>query len=287
MALVFLNGQFLPESQAMVSVFDRGFLYGDGLFETIRAFNYKLFLWEQHIRRLQSGLTLLRVQIPFSEAQLGEAATTLLEKNSLPDAIVRINISRGVGARGYSPKSANSPSVVISTHPVDPLSRDHPPLWRIVTTSFTLSPNDPLSAIKSTNKLPQILARAEADDLDANEALLQTRSGSLAEGTTTNLFWIKDQTVHTTPTECGILPGVTRDFILQLCHSLKIKTAQSEITKEDLLRTDGVFLTSTGIGIAEASHLDGQPLPRSALTQTLYHTYVASVGEIISMRPAL
>src|SRR5579872_7032026 len=115
--IVFLNGQFVPEESAVVSVFDRGFLYGDGLFETIRIFKGKPFRWEQHLERLQRGAEFLKIKLPFSCTALPKFADELINKNQMPDALLRLTLSRGVGIRGYSPKGAEEPTVVMSLHP--------------------------------------------------------------------------------------------------------------------------------------------------------------------------
>src|SRR5436190_12299040 len=128
--LVFLNGQFVPEEHAVVSVFDRAFLYGDGIFEAVRISNARPFRWQQHLDRLQRGLDYLKIALPYSASQLLQHANRLLTENQLPEALLRITVSRGVGRRGYSTIGANSPSVVMSLHP--PLTQPGNPLrWNL------------------------------------------------------------------------------------------------------------------------------------------------------------
>src|SRR5258707_280259 len=115
--IVFLNGQFVPEAEAVISVFDRSFLYGDGLFETMPVFNGKPFRWEQHLERLQRGSEFLQIQLPFAADVLLSFALELLSKNQMPDCLLRVTLSRGVGVRGYSPKGAEHPSLIMSLHP--------------------------------------------------------------------------------------------------------------------------------------------------------------------------
>src|SRR5215475_13951054 len=115
--VVFLNGEFVPEDRAVVSVFDRGFLYGDGLFETMRVFNGKPFRWRQHCERLQCGADFLGIRLPFTVEALRGFVGELIAKNNLPDALLRLTISRGIGARGYSPKGADKPTTTMSLHP--------------------------------------------------------------------------------------------------------------------------------------------------------------------------
>src|SRR5665213_711952 len=145
------------------------------------------------------------------------AAWRLIARNQMPEAMLRLSVSRGLTARGYSPKNATRPSVVMTMHPLPNLDWTKLPRWRVVTASFRLPANDPLTSFKTANKLIQILARAEADDAGAHEALLLNTKGFLAEGTTSNLFWIRDGAVCTPPLAAGALPGVTRGAVFDLC----------------------------------------------------------------------
>src|SRR5262249_3309468 len=158
--IVFFNGQFVPEEQACVSVFDRGFLYGDGLFETVLVSNGKPFRWDQHLHRLLRGMQFLKFQLPFPIEQLSTNATELIRRNEISEGLLRVTISRGKGPRGYSTRSADNPTVVVSLHasPVAQRARH----WRLITSSVRVPAAEPLAAFKTCNKLPQILARAEA-----------------------------------------------------------------------------------------------------------------------------
>ncbi len=196
---VFLNGKFVPEEKAVVSVFDRSFLYGDGLFEAIRIFNGKPFRWEQHLQRLRQGATFLKIKVPFSSDQLLSGALNLIAKNKMSDSVLRLVLSRGVGTPGYSPRDAKKPTVVMSLRPAPKNDLKNPAQWKLITSSFRLPANDPLAAFKTCNKLPQVLARAEADAAGANEALLSNTNGFVVEGASSNLFWIKGGTIYTSP----------------------------------------------------------------------------------------
>src|SRR5207244_3239562 len=149
--IVFLNGQFVPESQAVVSIFDRSFLYGDGLFETMRIHNGKPFRWVQHLDRLRQGAEFLKIRIPFAEAALEKFAAELVTRNQMPEALLRLTLSRGVGVRGYSPKGAEQPFLAMSLHPI-PVS-ETPVQWKLVISSFRLPANEPLAQFKTCNKL--------------------------------------------------------------------------------------------------------------------------------------
>ena len=170
--IVFLNGRFVPEEQALVSVFDRSFLYGDGLFETMRVFGGRPFRWAQHLERLERGAQFLKMSLPFPATALRGLAGELIDQNNMPEALLRVTLSRGVGNRGYSPRGAGHPSLLMSLHSAPVFDFEKPPRWRLATSSFRLPANEPLAQFKTCNKLPQILARAQADEAGADEALL-------------------------------------------------------------------------------------------------------------------
>jgi len=271
--LVFLNGRLVAEKQAVVSVFDRAFLLGDGLFETIRIFNSKPFRWQQHWDRLKHGADFLKIKLPLGQERLRRAALELIRKNRTPDALLRLTLSRGVGVRGYSPKGANRPTLVMSTHPAPPGGFKKAPTWTLVTSSLRLPADERLAGFKSCNKLPQIMARMEADAVRADEALLLNTDGFVVEGAASNLFWIKNGTILTSPLASGILPGVTRAVALELCRTLKVPVRQKNVRRQELLKADGVFLSLSSWGIVEANRLDGKKLKRSPLTRQIAKAY--------------
>ena len=267
---VFLNGKFVPEQEAVVSVFDRCFTLGDGLFEALPVYRGKIFLWQEHLERLLTGANFLKIRIPFSPLELHEFAERLLSENRAGDCILRIHLSRGVGQRGYSIKGANSPTLVMSLHPaVKDLAAA-----KIITSTVCILADDPMTRFKASNKLPQILARMEADEQGADEALLLNSNGDIAEATSANLFWMEGQTVCTPPINSSALPGVTRDCVLNLCRDLKIPSEQKNITPKRLPNADGVFLTSVAVEIREVSHLDGFELRRSPIPRRLREAYL-------------
>jgi branched-chain amino acid aminotransferase len=276
--IVFLNGKFVPEEQAVVSIFDRGYLYGDGLFEAIRIRNGKPFRWDQHIERLQSGANLLNLKIPFSPKELLEYAQELATKNQMPEAILRLLVTRGKGERGYSPKGANNPFLTMALFPTPAIDINNPPRRKVVVAKISVPPNHPLTAIKSTNKLIHVLARAEADAFGADEALLINANGELAEGTSCNLFWIQGDAIYTPTIESGALPGITRNLVLELCSKLSIATNEVAAKPEVLFKADGVFLSHTTMGIVEIDEVDGKPVKRSPLVQKIQKAYRDTLG---------
>lgn len=275
--LVFLNGKLVPEDQAVVSVFDRSFLYGDGLFETMLVANGKVFRWDQHVQRLERGAAFLKITIPFSTEALHRSAHELIHKNQMPDALLRLTLSRGIAPRGYSPKGAENPIVVMSLHPFSGLAKQTAPKWKLITSSVRLPANEKLAQFKTCNKLAQILARAEAEAAGAEEALLLNTDGFVVEGSGSNLFWVERDAVCTPPLASGILAGVTRAVVREICHKLGIKFAEASVTSEMLKSNDGVFLSLSSWGIVEANSLDGRMLKRSPLVPELRRAYAELV----------
>jgi branched-chain amino acid aminotransferase len=271
--LVFINGKLVPEKDAVISVFDRGFLLGDGLFETIRIFNGEPFRWQLHWKRLQHGASFLKIQCPFGPEKLQAAARVLVKKNRLPDSLLRLTLTRGVGVRGYSPKGAKRPTLVMSLHPAPPVDAGNRPKWNLMTSSVRLPANEPIAQFKSCNKLPQILARAEADTKRADEALLLNTNGDVIEGAASNLFWIDQGVVFTPPLVAGILPGVTRTVVLELCRRLRIPAGEKNIRPHQLTTAGGVFVSLSSYGVVEATSLDGKKLKRSPLTPQIADAY--------------
>jgi len=280
--IIFLNGQFLEEEQAVVSVFDRGFLYGDGLFETMRIFGGRPFRWEQHLERLEHGAAVLKIRLPLSPSVLLSAVEELIARNRMPDAVLRMTITRGVGLRGYSPRGADRPTLAMTLHPA-PIGATKPTRWRLVTANVRLPANEPLAQLKSCNKLPQILARAQADAAGADEALLLNTDDCVVEASSGNLFWVQNGVVCTPPLSSGILPGVARAIVLELCRNLGLPCRESQTTPQELPQMEGVFLSLSSMGVVEAMTLDGKPLRASPLTETLR---VAYDGMITSSSPA-
>ncbi len=270
---VFLNGQFVPEADAKVSVFDRSFLYGDGLFESVRVYAGKMFRWPQHLERLHAGAKFLGIRLPFSDEELTAAATELVTRNAMTEANLRLVLSRGVGPRGYSPKGANSPTLVMTLHPAPVVSPEKPMRWELITSSFRIPAGDRLATFKTANKLAQVLARAEAEERGADEALLLNTDGRFAEAASSNLFWIEHGVVCTTPLAEGLLAGVTRAFVLELAGQLGLPTAERSCRLWQLQQAAGVFLTTSSLEIVPAIALDGVPLQESPLTKHLHLAY--------------
>jgi branched-chain amino acid aminotransferase len=273
MNLVCLNGEFLPAEEARVSIFDRSFLYGDGLFETLRVYGGHPFAWGAHLDRLDHAAEQLGLRLPVTRDGLQSAAHDLLRRNGHAEAILRIQISRGRGERGYSPRGATSPVWVLTTHPAMPQDPANPTRWRLATASLRLAPADPLNRLKSSSKLLQVLARAEAESKGCNEALLLDTSGGVIEGSSSNIFWVTGRRLVTPPAASGALPGITRATVLQLAPDLGFTPEERPCTREDLHGADGVFLTLSSLELVTAYMLDGVALRESPGIRTLHEAY--------------
>jgi branched-chain amino acid aminotransferase len=275
--IVFLNGQFVPEEQAVVSVFDRGFLYGDGLFEVVRIHQGAPFRWRDHFLRLEQGARLLNIALPCSAEQLCESIDQLVQRNRMPEALLRLTLSRGVGPRGYSPRGADRPTLAMTLHPAPDAAGQPRPKWRVQVASFRLPANEPLARFKTCNKLAQVLARAEAEAAGADEALLLNTLGEVVEASSGNLFWIENGVVCTPPLASGILAGVTRIVVFELCDKLGLPTRETSITPKDLVRAEAVFLSLSSWGIIEVATLNQKPLNESPLVKTIQQAYAAAM----------
>jgi len=275
--VVFLNGRFLAEEAALVSVFDRGFLYGDGLFETLRVVRGLPFLWDAHMERFAHGALVLKLRPPLTSAEMRRAADRLIQFNGLPNAVLRVTLTRGPGPRGYSPKGADRPTLAMTLHVVRRPGGKRPAGVRLITSSFRVAAGDPLASVKTCNKLPHILARAEADAAGADDALLLNTRGRLAEATSSNLFWLSGDALLTPPSRAGALLGITRGVAVELAGKLGLKTVEADDLPAVLSRAAGVFLTNSITGITEVAELDGKPLRRSAIVEKLKEAYAKLV----------
>ncbi len=276
--VVFLNGRFVPEGEATVSVFDRSFLYGDGLFETVRVLHGRPFRWGIHLERLRRGVAFLKMPVEIGAKELEDAAVELIRLNHLPDSILRLTVSRGAGQRGYSPASAANPTTVMTLHPAPGVNATAPG-WKVIRSSLLLPPGAPLSAFKTCSRLTQVMARAEADSRGADEALLFNADGQLTEGAASNLFWAAAGVVHTPPLAAGALPGVTRAAVEELCARLGLTIRETWADSlQPLFDAEGVFLSLSSVGIAEVVELEGKPLGRASLVTQLHREYWALVS---------
>jgi branched-chain amino acid aminotransferase len=278
---VFLNGRFVPEAQAVVPITDRGFLYGDGLFETMRVSSGRVLWWGRHMERLQRGVDLLKLQLPWQAESLLGFAAKLIAQNEMSESLLRITLTRGSGPRGYSVKNATCPTLAMTLHPLPAV----PSSVRLTTASQRIPAHDPAANCKTANKLAQILARAEAEGRGADEALLLNTDGNVCEAASGNLFWLEGGAVCTPPLSDGPLAGVTRAVVMDLCGGRNIRTIERPVRPGELFEADGVFLTNSGWGIVPASELDGRVLRQSPFIGELQAAY-AELCRVEAGRPS-
>jgi len=246
--IVYVDGEWVPKSRASVSVFDHGLLYGDGVFEGIRVYNGVIFRFKEHLERLYSSAKSIRLQLPLSPEEMTKAIVETVKRNGLKDAYIRLVVTRGVGDLGVDPRKCRKPSVVIITQYADPsfgaIAKE-----KGISVIISSVRRDAVDAttheIKSLNYLNSVLAKQEALDAGADDALMLDRNGFVSEATTTNLFIIKYGEIFTPPSTAGILPGVTRRRIIKLTRELGFNMLEKGLTPYDVTNADEAFLTGT------------------------------------------
>jgi branched-chain amino acid aminotransferase len=272
----YLSGQFVPEEEAKISVLDRSFLYGDGLFESLRVYNGRIFMWNEHMERFLQGARMLKIELPEPVSKIAEAASRLLEINQSQNAVLRIQLSRGVGRRGYSIAGAESPQLIITVHPA--AEAEHPmERWKVWISSIRIPAHDPFAIVKTCNKLPQIIARTEAELEGANEAIMLNTDGLVAEAAASNLFWIEGSTIMTPPLSVGGLAGVARRFVIRLAGELGYECRESALPGAALSHKDGIFLTMSTLEIVEVVEVNRMEVRTSTITSRLFDAYRAAV----------
>jgi branched-chain amino acid aminotransferase len=259
--LAYVNGQYIPADRPALSVNDRSFLYGDGLFETIRITNGQPFLWREHLERLQRGAEFLKIPLPSAFAEIEHATRHLLVQNDTPEGVVRIHLSRGPSERGYALPSNPHPTLVITTHKF--IHVEHPEL-KLITSTIRVLTNDSLAQHKTANRLPNILARAEADAAGADEALLLNDRNQIAEASAANIFILRGRELITPPLSAGALAGTTRAFILKIAPAHNLTPLESPLATADIHSADATFLTSSHRLITAAASLDSSALATTA-----------------------
>ena len=257
--LVYLNGEFVPASQAKISVFDHGFLYGDGVFEGIRAYNGRVFKLREHIDRLYDSAKAIDLEIPMTKEEFMEAILETLRRNKLRDAYIRPIVTRGVGDLGLDPRKCSNPSVIIITQPWGAMYGDlYEKGLRAVTVAVRRNAIDSLPPnIKSLNYLNNILAKIEANAKGGDEAIFLDHNGYVSEGSGDNIFIVKNGVVYTPPT-INNLKGITREVVIELIHELGIPFKETNIGLYDLYTADEIFVTGTAAEICPITWIDGR-----------------------------
>ncbi len=246
--VVYVDGEWIPKSRASISVYDHGMLYGDGVFEGIRVYNGVIFRFKEHLERLYSSAKSIKIQIPLSPDDMTKAVVETLKRNGLKDAYIRLVVTRGVGDLGVDPRKCRKASLIIITEYAD-LAFGALAKQRGISVIISSVRRDAVDAttheIKSLNYLNSVLAKLEAVDAGADDALMLDRNGFVSEATTTNLFIVKYGELFTPPSTAGILPGVTRRRIIKLARELDYKVAENGLTPYDVTNADEAFLTGT------------------------------------------
>ena len=280
--IVFINGNFIEEEEATISVFDRGFLYGDGVFETLRIYNGKPFLFDRHIGRLSHGLGSLFIGDKYSFSEYLEHTRELIERNNVTEGVLRIQATRGPGKRGYSTTGNYDPTVLISLHEAPNIDPNNVLPVKLATSIQILSDHDPFSTLKTTNKLANIVALREAEKIGMDDALLTNHNGNITEASGSNVFWTKDNTLFTPPVSSGCLSGITRGMILELAIALKLPTSQQDITPTELGNAESVFLTNSVREIQPVIQIDNKLIAISPLVARLHAAYREAVEQASS-----
>lgn len=246
--LVYVDGEWLPKSRASVSVFDHGLLYGDGVFEGIRVYDAVIFRFKEHLDRLYSSAKSIKLPILLTPEEMTQAVVETLKKNGLKEAYIRLVVTRGVGDLGVDPRKCKKSSVIIITEYVNPTNgalAKEKGISVIISSVRRDTVDATTHEIKSLNYLNSVLAKIEATESGADDALMLDRNGFVSEATTTNVFIVKDGEISTPPSSAGILPGVTRKRIMKLARELGYSVTERELTPYDVTNADEAFLTGT------------------------------------------
>jgi branched-chain amino acid aminotransferase len=291
--LVNVNGKLVPKEKAVISVFDHGLLYGDGVFEGIRAYNGRVFRLGQHLDRLYDSAKAILLSPPLTKAAMRAEILKTLAANGLKDAYIRPVFTRGEGDLGLSPTLCRKPTYFIITDLIrlypDATYRDGLALITVPTrrnVAEALSPK-----IKSLNYLNNILAKIEAGQRGALEAILLTQDGYVAECTADNLFILRKGRLLTPPTWQGALEGVTREAVLELAHKAGLKAAEEPITRYDIYTAQEAFMTGTAAEIVPVTSLDGRaigsglPGPVTKKLMAGFKALTRAAGDAIPAKP--
>lgn len=267
--LIYIDGKFQQKSQAKISVYDHGLLYGDGVFEGIRAYNGYVFKLKEHIERLYRSARVILLDIPISKQEMMDAVVETLRRNNLRDSYIRLVVTRGVGDLGLDPRKCGKPTIIIITDVIR--LHDDDKKEKGMRAMFVWVKRDPVDAtsheVKSLNYMNSILAKIEANNFGCDEAICLDRSGHVSEGVAENVFVLRGGKVMTPPTSTGALIGITRDVVLKLAPRLGYTALEMDITPTDVFTADEAFFTGTAAEIVPIVEVnkriigDGKPGP--------------------------
>ena len=259
--IIYIDGKYLPDDKARISVFDHGFLYGDGVFEGIRAYNGKIFRLKEHLDRLYDSAKTIDIKPPISKEEMTEVICEVLRRNKLDNAYIRPIISRGVGDLGLDPRKCPTPSVIVITTSWGAMYGDlYEKGLRAITVSVRRNPADALPPnVKSLNYLNNILAKIEANYKGGDEAIFFDTNGYISEGSGDNLYIVKNGEILT-PHTLNNLRGVTRMVVLEIAKSLGITVKEQNLGYFDLYSADEVICTGTAAEVAPITWVDGRTI---------------------------
>ena len=257
---VYIDGKFLDEKNARISVFDHGLLYGDGIFEGIRAYNGRVFKLQEHIDRLFYSAKAILLRVPLSPPQITEAVLETCRRNKVRDGYIRMLVTRGVGGLGLNPNKCRAPSIIIIADRI----QLYPPEYYergldLITVPTMRNLHSALNpAIKSLNYLNNILAKIEANNGGCEEAIMLNAEGFVAECTGDNIFIVKAGHIFTPPLSAGALYGITRSVVIELAQEASMTVREPNLTRYDLFNADECFLTGTGAELIPVVKIDGR-----------------------------
>jgi branched-chain amino acid aminotransferase len=286
---IYIDGKYLDERTAKISVFDHGLLYGDGVFEGIRIYNGRVFKLKEHLDRLFYSAKAILLTIPMTHDHLTRAVVQTSRKNRLREGYIRLLVTRGIGTLGLNPRSCKRPSIVIIADKI----QLYPPEYyekglEIITVATTRTPVNALNpAVKSLNYLNNILAKIEANNAGCEEAVMLNPEGYVAECTGDNIFIVRDSHLYTPPLSAGALYGVTRRTVIELALEAGLKVSEPNLTRYDLFNAEECFVTGSGAEIVPVTKIDGRvigsgkPGPITRDLEARYHALTRTSGEPI------
>ena len=256
--LIYIDGEFLPRAEAKISVFDHGVLYGDGVFEGIRCYNGYVFKLDEHLERLYDSAKSLMLQIPIPIEAMKQNVLETLRRNQLYEGYIRLIVTRGIGDLGLDPDKCSHPSVIIIADKIKLYPQNfYENGLEVVTVSVRRNYSEAINPrIKSLNYLNNILAKIEAKQSGAVEALMLNNDGYVVECSGDNIFWVKNEVIVTPPSHIGILEGVTRNSVVALAREAGFQVEERVFTRHDLYIADECFLTGTAAEVIPVVKLD-------------------------------
>jgi branched-chain amino acid aminotransferase group I len=263
--IIYLNGRLIPRSKAKLSPLDHGFLYGYGLFETMRAYNGRIFRLDRHLARLRHSVQSLGLthSVIMSEAKqsLEAACTKTLDANKLKNARLRLTVSAGEGDMVPDPSTCSNPTVIVTAQNLVPLpSEKYESGFKTILSSLRRNSQSPLSQLKSTCYMENILARMAARAAGCDEAILLNERGYLAEGSTTNIFLVSNGELITPSLESGVLPGITREAVLEIVRATNIQTQARQVELKELIEAEETFVTNSVLELMPLTWFEGKPI---------------------------